>query len=123
MQGEAERSQLTKNVEEVVGNMTKIAVDGDGFGAEERGGGEGVSVYGMAQCWKSLSREECRECLEKAGSEVRKCLPAREGKALNAGCFLWYSPEKISNEMGSEGKGCDDGMCGGIAVFKISVCL
>lgn len=104
VQGEAERSQLTKNVEEVVGNMTKIAVDGDGFGAEERGGGDGVSVYGMAQCWKSLSREECRECLEKAGSEVRKCLPAREGKALNAGCFLWYSPEKISNEMGSEGK-------------------
>eukprot|EP00268_Persea_americana_P062976 TRINITY_DN8118_c0_g1_i9.p1 TRINITY_DN8118_c0_g1~~TRINITY_DN8118_c0_g1_i9.p1 ORF type:complete len:661 (-),score=119.85 TRINITY_DN8118_c0_g1_i9:800-2749(-) len=104
VQGEAERSQLTKNVEEVVGNMTKSAVDGDGFGAEERGEGEGMSVYGMAQCWKSLSREECRECLEKAGSEVRKCLPAREGKALNAGCFLRYSPEKISNAMGSEGK-------------------
>ena len=95
MQGEAERSQLTKNVEEVVGNMTKSAVDGDGFGAEERGEGEGMSVYGMAQCWTSLSREEGRECLEKAGESVVGCLPAADGKALNAGCYVRYSTEKF----------------------------
>lgn len=61
---------------------------------------EAQGVFGLAQCWKSLSKEECRECLENAGEKVRGCLPSREGRGMNAGCYLRYSDFKFFNEDG-----------------------
>ncbi|XP_020586544.1 cysteine-rich receptor-like protein kinase 2 [Phalaenopsis equestris] len=53
-----------------------------------------VKAYGMAQCWRSLNATGCRECLKKGReSIIGKCLPADDGKAMNAGCFLRYSTE------------------------------
>lgn len=53
-----------------------------------------LKAYGMAQCWRSLNATGCKECLEKGReSIVGKCLPADDGKAMNAGCFLRYSTE------------------------------
>lgn len=66
-------------------------------------------VFGLAQCWKSLSKEECRECLENAGEKVRGCSPGKEGRVMNAGCYLRYSDYKFFNEDGdnnnNEGSG------------------
>nr|XP_029120416.1 cysteine-rich receptor-like protein kinase 3 isoform X2 [Elaeis guineensis] len=56
-------------------------------------GSSGVTVYGMAQCWRSLNESGCRDCLESARGSVARCLPASDGKALNAGCYLRYSTE------------------------------
>lgn len=77
----------------VVENVTEIAVRNGGFAVMEYKG-----VFGLAQCWKTLSSDGCRECLEKAGKEVRGCLPSREGRGLNAGCYLRYSTQKFFND-------------------------
>ncbi|KAF8387634.1 hypothetical protein HHK36_026287 [Tetracentron sinense] len=45
-------------------------------------------VYGIAQCWRSLNKSGCRECLESARKRVVGCLPGSDGRALNAGCFV-----------------------------------
>nr|CAD1828562.1 unnamed protein product [Ananas comosus var. bracteatus] len=72
-------------------------------GERQRGGG--VSVYGMAQCWRSLNASGCRECLESARASAVKCLPATDGKALNAGCFVRYSTEPFYLAASSSGGG------------------
>ncbi|XP_057958293.1 cysteine-rich receptor-like protein kinase 2 [Malania oleifera] len=51
----------------------------------------GITVYGVAQCWRSLNRSGCTECLESARQSIVGCLPGSDGKALNVGCFLRYS--------------------------------
>lgn len=55
----------------------------------------GLTVYGMAQCWRSVNITGCKECLQKAGESVVGCLPASDGKALNAGCYVRYSTERF----------------------------
>ncbi|KAK9084347.1 hypothetical protein Scep_030818 [Stephania cephalantha] len=55
--------------------------------------GGGVEVYGVAQCWRSLNKSGCRECLESARKSVVGCLPSSEGRALNVGCYVRYSTE------------------------------
>ncbi|XP_039009380.1 putative cysteine-rich receptor-like protein kinase 43 [Hibiscus syriacus] len=51
----------------------------------------GTTVHGMAQCWKILDKDMCSSCLADAVDLVYHCMPAKEGRALNAGCFLRYS--------------------------------
>ncbi|KAK3032107.1 hypothetical protein RJ639_036321 [Escallonia herrerae] len=87
------RSELEKNVGVLIGNMTERAVSNDGFAVMEVKG-----VFGLAQCWKTLSADGCRECLQKAGKGVKGCLPSREGKGLNAGCYMRYSTRKFFND-------------------------
>ncbi|KAL7190351.1 hypothetical protein ACSBR2_022599 [Camellia fascicularis] len=79
-------------VGEVISDVIQEAVVNGGFA-----GGKGKGVYGLAQCWKSVSGDGCRECLEKATGEVRRCVPSREGRGLNAGCYLRYSTVKFFN--------------------------
>ncbi|KAK9147053.1 hypothetical protein Sjap_006956 [Stephania japonica] len=55
----------------------------------------GVEVYGVAQCWRSLNKSGCRECLESARKSVVGCLPSSEGRALNVGCYVRYSTEQF----------------------------
>ncbi|KAK7273540.1 hypothetical protein RIF29_14596 [Crotalaria pallida] len=96
---EAQRLRLEDSVARVVDRVIEMAVD------KGRGGGFGVaeveSVYAMAQCWNSVGSEGCRECLRKGGKEVKGCLPKKEGRALNAGCYLRYSTEKFYSEQGA----------------------
>lgn len=82
-----------KNVKFVVNNATRIALGNGGFGVAQVKG-----VYALAQCWKTVGYGGCRACLEKAAKAVGKCVPKREARALNAGCYLRYSTEKFFNE-------------------------
>ncbi|OIV89271.1 hypothetical protein TanjilG_23764 [Lupinus angustifolius] len=99
---EGNRLRLEKSVAEVVDRVAMIAVSGSGFAV-----GEVEGVYALAQCWNSVGSEGCRDCLRKGGKEVRGCLPKKEGRALNAGCYLRYSTEKFYHEKGASegGKG------------------
>ncbi|KAJ0832668.1 putative protein kinase RLK-Pelle-DLSV family [Helianthus annuus] len=91
--------EFNKSVTELVDNLTRLAVNNSGFGVLE-----GNRVYGLAQCWESLSSEECRVCLAKARTEAISCLPSREGRSMNAGCFLRYSTHKFfNNDQDSDG--------------------
>lgn len=79
-----------KNVGELIDNVTASAVVNGRYAVR---GSKGV--FGLAECWNTVSREGCRECLAKASREIRGCLPSREGRALNTGCYLRYSTEKF----------------------------
>lgn len=103
-----EREELQRSVGEVVGNVVRVAI-GEGKGGLGFGVGEVKGVYALAQCWKSLGIDGCRICLKKAEKAVRGCLPKREGRALNAGCYLRYSTRKFYNDAGEAESG--DGKC------------
>ncbi|KAJ0666268.1 putative non-specific serine/threonine protein kinase [Helianthus annuus] len=82
---------------ELVENISRLAVSTGGFGAMGFKG-----VYGLAQCWESVSNEGCRVCLDKARKEAISCLPSRGGRSLNAGCFLRYSTMSFLNNDDSQ---------------------
>ncbi|XAR58208.1 Non-specific serine/threonine protein kinase [Bertholletia excelsa] len=82
-----------RRVGQLIENVTEAASLGRGFAVREVQG-----LPGLAQCWKSLSTAGCKECLEKAAKEVRGCVPSRDGKGLNAGCYLRYSTVKFFND-------------------------
>ncbi|GAY46806.1 hypothetical protein WN943_010054 [Citrus x changshan-huyou] len=85
---------FVESVGYAVGNVSRIAVEkGGGFGAVKV-----MGVYALAQCWESLGRDGCRECLDKAGMRVRRsCRMRKEGRGFNAGCYLRYSTDKFFN--------------------------
>ncbi|CAL5368213.1 unnamed protein product [Camellia sinensis] len=87
---EATWVEFKSSVSELVVNLTSVAVENGGFAV-----GEVKGVFGLAQCWNTLSRDGCRECLEKAANELRGCVPSSEGRGLNAGCYLRYSTTKF----------------------------
>lgn len=64
---------------------------------------QGLSAYGMASCWKTLDQQSCAHCLQTAASSALTCLPAIEGRALIAGCYLRYSYYEFANSI-STGK-------------------
>ncbi|QCD95262.1 interleukin-1 receptor-associated kinase 4 [Vigna unguiculata] len=101
--GEAERLVFGKSVGKVVENVVRVAVnEGRGFAV-----GEGEGVYALAQCWKSVGEKGCGDCLKKAENEVKGCLPKKEGRALNSGCYLRFSTVKFFNQGGEHGDGDD----------------
>lgn len=55
------------------------------------------SAYVIAHCWRTLSDDSCRACLENASVSTRGCLPWSEGRALNSGCFMRYSDTNFLN--------------------------
>ncbi|CAA2976231.1 cysteine-rich receptor kinase 42, partial [Olea europaea subsp. europaea] len=70
-------------------SIVASAVLNDGYVAGLRG------VYGLANCWRTLSRNSCRQRLTASRREVIRCLPSQEGKALITGCYLRYSTQKF----------------------------
>lgn len=55
-------------------------------GAAEEGG-----VFGAAQCAATLSEEVCGQCLQVAYANIQQCLPAGNGRSVDAGCFMRFS--------------------------------
>ncbi|OAY83849.1 Cysteine-rich receptor-like protein kinase 3 [Ananas comosus] len=83
----------------LVGNLTTAAVTTENYyqagSARVAGAGaSGLTVYGVAQCWRWLNASGCQKCLQAARANVTaRCLPATDGQALNAGCFVRYSTD------------------------------
>ncbi|CAN0893136.1 Cysteine-rich receptor-like protein kinase 2 [Linum grandiflorum] len=75
-----------------------------------------LSVFVLANCWKTLNPSSCRLCLKNASSTLAAdCLPrSTEGRALNTGCFLRYSDRNFLNDIAPNGSS-------GVAVFVIVV--
>ncbi|KAK4762909.1 hypothetical protein SAY86_008677 [Trapa natans] len=55
--------------------------------------GGNTSVFGLAQCWKYTN--DCESCLNNSFSRIVSCPPSREGRVINAGCYMRYSTEKF----------------------------
>lgn len=98
-------SEFEGKVRQVMENVTVKAKSNKGFGiVEDRGGVEGV--YGMGQCWNTLSEKECLECLEGAQHMIEDCLPGNDGKALFPGCYARYSTKRLCSVTSHSQKTC-----------------
>eukprot|EP00253_Pinus_taeda_P013012 PITA_13012 len=49
------------------------------------------SLYGLVQCWSSLTISSCQRCMTEAQNQLLTCPPKSEGRGLEAGCFMRYS--------------------------------
>lgn len=67
------------------------------------GRGKNDSVYVLADCWKTISANACRACLESASASITGCLPSSEGRALYTGCFMRYSDTNFLNPIPRNG--------------------
>ncbi|GER47980.1 cysteine-rich receptor-like protein kinase 42 [Striga asiatica] len=106
--------EFGENVGALVDNLTARAVANGGYAVMGSRG-----VFGLAECWNNVSREGCRACLAKANREVRGCLPSREGRAMNAGCYLRYSTVRFFSN--SSGKDDDTGASGAGLILAITL--
>ncbi|KAJ4850212.1 Cyclin-dependent kinase 4 [Turnera subulata] len=102
--GGGNKSVYGDNAMELVRNLSVMAPQNDGFyvGSEDKGN---VSVYGLAQCWETLNRSSCETCLGNAVSKIGSCIPKEEGRVLNVGCYVRYSPQKFYNNSESTVRG------------------
>ncbi|KAK7339547.1 hypothetical protein VNO77_20221 [Canavalia gladiata] len=112
---ETQRFELRRSVERVVDGVAIDAVAKVGGFAV----GEFKGVYALAQCWNTVGSDGCRDCLRKARKDVKGCLPQREGRALNAGCYLRYSTHKFYNEEGVGGGGTGSLRSGGAITAEV----
>ncbi|XP_062110371.1 cysteine-rich receptor-like protein kinase 3 isoform X2 [Humulus lupulus] len=88
------RTIFRDNVLKLVRNLSVETPNNDGFfvGSVTRGN---TSVYGLAQCWEFVTGAACEKCLASSVQNVTSCAPKKEGRILNAGCYLRYSTKKF----------------------------
>ncbi|KAK1419994.1 hypothetical protein QVD17_29485 [Tagetes erecta] len=78
------------------------------------------SVYVLAECWRSLSPDSCRACLENASMAISNCLPWSEGRVLNTGCFMRYSDTNFLNAVPTTSNSVNRGKIIAIVVSAVS---
>ncbi|PIA61819.1 hypothetical protein AQUCO_00200071v1 [Aquilegia coerulea] len=108
------------NIRELVGNLSTEAVKNNGFfvGSLSR---RNVTVYGLAQCWETISRNSCDMCLKNASSQIQSCSRMEEGRVLNAGCYMRYSPQRFYNNSDIDAVGGGGGGGRRLAIILASV--
>ncbi|KAL3511314.1 hypothetical protein ACH5RR_030715 [Cinchona calisaya] len=74
--------------------------------------GTNESAYVLSDCWKTLSANSCRACLENASASVLGCLPTSEGHALRSGCFMRYSDTNFLDVQSGNGSSRENGSSG-----------
>lgn len=95
-----EVATLNASAGNLIDELTKTAVANGGYAAANLNG-----VYGLAQCWRTLSTSGCKKCLDKASRDIKGCLPSRDARALIAGCYLRYSTQKFLNDPSGNSSG------------------
>lgn len=91
-------------VRQVVRNAVAAAPGNGGYARGASANGKS-SAFVLVNCWRNLSPESCKQCLEDASaSMVDKCLPWSEGRALHTGCFLRYSDQDFLNKIPRNGR-------------------
>jgi hypothetical protein len=97
--GDAVRQGLRNAVTEASGT------GGYARASAKAGESESESAFVLANCWRTLSPDSCKQCLENASASVVKgCLPWSEGRALHTGCFLRYSDQDFLNKIPRNGR-------------------
>eukprot|EP01018_Ginkgo_biloba_P008798 Gb_41206 [translate_table: standard] len=88
--------RFLESAQKLISNITSEAPEKEGFsvGSTE---GPSTKIYGLAQCWKTLSKSLCKECLLNASAAILSCSPSLEGRALNAGCYMRYATHPFSS--------------------------
>ncbi|KAF9624791.1 hypothetical protein IFM89_014079 [Coptis chinensis] len=107
-------------VRELVRNLSIEGPKNSGFSVGSLSSGN-ITVYGLSQCWESIDRNSCERCLENATLRIQSCSQKEEGRVLNAGCYLRFSPERFYNQSDTNASG---GGGGGrrLAIILAAVC-
>eukprot|EP01018_Ginkgo_biloba_P008787 Gb_27932 [translate_table: standard] len=84
--------ETTRNL---INEISVQTLEKDGFSAVSTEGPSG-KIYAFAQCWKTLSKALCKECILNASAKILSCPPSLEGRAMNAGCYMRYSTQPFS---------------------------
>lgn len=109
--GDAVRQGLRNAVTEASGT------GGYARASAKAGESESESAFVLVNCWRTLSPDSCKQCLENASASVVKgCLPWSEGRALHTGCFLRYSDQDFLNKIPRNGRSR-----GSVVVIVVSV--
>eukprot|EP01018_Ginkgo_biloba_P008797 Gb_30007 [translate_table: standard] len=92
----SQRQRFLESAQKLISNITSETPEKEGFsvGSTE---GPSTKIYGLAQCWKTLSKSLCKECLLNASAAILSCSPSLEGRALNAGCYMRYATHPFSS--------------------------
>ncbi|KAL3644509.1 Cell division control protein 2 [Castilleja foliolosa] len=103
-----------------VSQAVSTAGNGNGFARAQVpiSGAANESVYVLAECWRTISPEGCRACLENATASILGCLPSSEGRARNTGCFMRYSDRDFLNP--ETGTGSSRGRIIAIVIASVS---
>ncbi|KAG2713938.1 hypothetical protein I3760_03G002600 [Carya illinoinensis] len=96
----------------------------------------GGTVYGVAQCVETASETACLDCLKLAYTNAKICLPGKNARAVDAGCFLRYSDTAffadnqttnispyLGNGSSSKKKAIIGGLVGGVGALLIIALL
>ncbi|KAK8600087.1 hypothetical protein V6N12_049946 [Hibiscus sabdariffa] len=115
------RQDFQSKLDHVIMNVKNEAMGKSRFGASEAKGGV-VTVYALAQCWKTIDSNTCKRCLTDAGMRLRICSPGAEGRALYTGCYMRYSTNRFfdNGSKTEEEKGFIDWVTFGLALSGIS---
>lgn len=96
-QSASEPSAFEAAVQGLLADLQTATPRIDGYFAATKkevvGGGTGISatVYGVAQCIETITESGCRECMQVVTSDIQRCPPNTNGRAVDVGCFLRYS--------------------------------
>ncbi|XP_068640738.1 cysteine-rich receptor-like protein kinase 42 [Aristolochia californica] len=110
-------------LEDLVAETPKI----NGYFAAARRDG----AYGVAQCAETVNQSGCGYCLKVAYGNIQVCLPATQGRAFDAGCFLRYSKTSFFGDYqtidlaafncrGNKKNGIIGALVGGVSFFLLA---
>ncbi|XVE80788.1 hypothetical protein DITRI_Ditri15bG0008400 [Diplodiscus trichospermus] len=98
--------------------------------------GGNATVYGVAQCIETITKTGCGECLQVVTTDIQRCPPNTNGRAVDVGCFLRYSdspffPDNKTTDIkpflqtgsSSKKKGIIGGVVGGAAFVLLIIAL
>ncbi|PWA45559.1 gnk2-like domain-containing protein [Artemisia annua] len=107
---------------QAVVNVATSVLRNSGYFAREEMivSGTNKSVYVMAECWRTLSPDSCRECLVNASTSITRCLPWSEGRVLNTGCFMRYSNTNFLNPVPAISSSSNKGRIIAIVISVVS---
>ncbi|KAF4367643.1 hypothetical protein G4B88_001395 [Cannabis sativa] len=91
------REEYTEIGRKQIGNLVRVTMENNGFGAVYKKAGE-VSFFAVAMCWRTLNSSLCEECIQNAADSCVACLPAAEGRVLNSGCTVRYADYDFGNK-------------------------
>jgi Salt stress response/antifungal len=100
---EPNANALTTSVTNLLNNLSNVAANSSrlfAVGEVNFAGDSNTKLYGLAECTKDLSADDCYSCLVNNTNALvsRSCNQGRRGaRILGESCYLWYNDTRFYN--------------------------